>query len=122
MTRLPRILQHALFALALTPLSASAATVRIYVTNSAGDNIHVIDPATNKVVQVFKAPEAMHGAAFVPDGARDYRSTEPQSTLDVFEGKSGQLIKQVALRDRPNNIAVAKAGRIVVGLARGEGA
>jgi YVTN family beta-propeller protein len=108
--------------LALVPLSASADTVRIYVTNSAGDSIHVIDPATNKVVQTFKGPEAMHGVAFSPDGARVYISNESQSTLDVFERKSGKLIKQVPLSDRPNNIAVAKDGRVVVGIARGEGA
>src|SRR5882757_5460534 len=122
MTRLPRFFQLALFALALFPLSASADTVRVYVTNSAGDNIHVIDPATNKVVQVFKGPEAMHGVAFAPDGARVYISNESQSTLDVFDRKSGRLIKQVALSNRPNNIAVAKDGRIVVGIARGDGA
>jgi|GraSoiStandDraft_4_1057263.scaffolds.fasta_scaffold307236_1 YVTN family beta-propeller protein len=122
MTVCLRISQLALFALALAPLSASADTVRVYVTNSAGDNIHVIDPATNKVVQVFKGPEAMHGVAFSPDGARVYVSNESQSTLDVFDRKSGKLIKQVALSDRPNNIAVAKDGRIVVGIARGEGA
>ena len=38
-----------LLALAAPPVSAQ--TVRVYVTNSAGDSIHVIDPATNKVVQ-----------------------------------------------------------------------
>src|SRR5437763_8796853 len=113
MTILPRISRLALFALALVPLSASADTVRIYVTNSAGDSIHVIDPATNKVVQVFKGPEAMHGVAFSPDGARIYVSNEAQTTLDVFERKSGKLIKQVPLSNRPNNIAVAKDGRIV---------
>src|SRR3954454_23199805 len=122
MTVRRRISQLALFALALAPLSASADTVRVYVTNSAGDNIHVIDPATNKVVQVFKGPEAMHGVAFSPDGARVYVSNESQSTLDVFDRKSGKLIKQVPLSQRPNNIAVAKDGRIVVGIARGEGA
>ena len=105
-----------------SPLSASADTVRIYVTNSAGDNIHVIDPATNKVVQVFKGPEAMHGVDFSPDGARVYVSNESQATLDVFDRKSGKLIKQVTLSNRPNNIAVAKDGRIVVGIARGDGA
>jgi YVTN family beta-propeller protein len=119
MTGLSRILW---LAFALLPLSASADTVRIYVTNSAGDNIHVIDPATNKVVQVFKGPEAMHGVNFSPDGARVYISNESQSTLDVFDRKSGKLIKQVTLSNRPNNIAVAKDGRIVVGIARGEGA
>ena len=102
--------------------SASADTVRIYVTNSAGDSIHVIDPATNKVVQIFKGPEAMHGVNFSPDGARVYVSNESQSTLDVFDRKSGKLIKQMPLSNRPNNIAVAKDGRIVVGIARGEGA
>ncbi len=28
---------------------ASAGTVRVYATNSGGDNLHVIDPSTNKV-------------------------------------------------------------------------
>src|SRR3954454_13172533 len=122
MTVRRRISQLALFALALTPLSASADTVRIYVTNSAGDNIHVIDPATNKVVQTFRGPEAMHGINFSPDGARVYISNEEGSTLDVFERKTGKLIKQVPLSNRPNNIAVVKDGRVVVGIARGDGA
>lgn len=117
-----RILQHLWLAFALFPLAAQADTVRIYVTNSAGDSVHVIDAATNKVVQVFKGPEAMHGVAFAPDGARVYVSNEAQSTLDVFDRKSGKLIKQVPLSNRPNNISVAKDGRIAVGIARGDGA
>src|SRR3982074_3746491 len=84
-----------LLALAAWPVSAE--TGRIYVTNSAGDNIHVIDSATNKVVQVFKGPEAMHGVNFSPDGTRVYVSNEAQSTLDVFDRKSGKLVKQVPL-------------------------
>jgi YVTN family beta-propeller protein len=116
-------LKFALFALALSPFAAAQAeTVRVYVTNSAGDNVHVVDPATNQVVQVFKGPEAAHGVAFSPDGARVYVSNEAESTLDVFERGSGKLTHQVPLSDRPNNIAVAKDGRIVVGIARGKGA
>ncbi len=91
MTALPAFFSMPCLRCVLVPLSASADTVRIYVTNSAGDNIHVIDPATNKVVQVFKGPEAMHGVAFSPDGARVYISNESQSTLDVFDRKSGKL-------------------------------
>ena len=102
--------------------SARAELVRIYVTNSAGDSVHVVDPATNKVVQVFKGPEAMHGIAFAPDGSRVYVSNEHDRTLDVFNREDGKLIKQVKLSDRPNNIAVAKDGRIAVGIARGPGA
>src|SRR3954464_8627784 len=122
MTIRRRVSQLALFALALAPLSAAADTVRVYVTNSAGDNIHVIDPATNKVVQTFKGPEAAHGIAFSPDGARVYVSNEEASTLDVFATKSGRLVKHVPLSNRPNNSPCAKDGRIVVGIARGDGA
>jgi len=101
---------------------AQAELIRVYVTNSAGDSVHVIDPATNKVVQEFKGPEAMHGIAFSPDGARVYVSNEHERTLDVFDRAEGALIKQVKLTDRPNNIAIARDGRIVVGIARGAGA
>ena len=120
MTALPRLLGLCLLAFALTP--ASAGTVRVYITHSAGDSGHVVDPATNKVVQVFKAPEAAHGIAFSPDGARVYVSNEAEHTLDVFDRATGKRTHQVPLSDRPNNIAVAKDGRIVVGIARGNGA
>src|SRR5258707_10179811 len=106
---------------AISPAWAGAAL--IYVTNSAGDSIHVIDPATNKVVQEIKGVEAAHGIAPAPDGARVYVSNEADSTLDVFDRASGALIKKVPLSNHPNNIAVSKAGdRILVGIARGAGA
>jgi YVTN family beta-propeller protein len=126
MIALPRLATPLWLALAVTSFSISgsahAELIRVYVTNSAGDSIHVIDPATNAVVQVFKAPEGMHGVAFSPDGARVYVSNEAESTLDVFDRNDGRLVKQVALSDRPNNIAVAQDGRIVVAIARGHGA
>jgi YVTN family beta-propeller protein len=111
-----------LLLLLLAPVSAWAGSARIYVTNSAGDRIDVIDPATNKVVQQIRDIEGAHGVAFSPDGSRVYVSDELNSTLDVFDRKSGKPIKKVALSAHPNNIAVAKDGRIVVGIARDPGA
>ncbi len=109
--------------LALIALPASAETVRIYVTNSAGDNIHVIDPATNKVVQVIKGIEGAHGIDFSPDGARVYVSNEADSTLDVIDRKSGNLLGKVKLSGHPNNISTTKDGaRVVVGIAEEPGA
>src|SRR5262245_64619319 len=110
-----------LAALAAVPLMvlgaspASADLVRVYVTNSAGDSIHVIDPATNKVVQVIKGIEGAHGIAFSPVGGPVYASNEADTTLDVFDRKSGKLIKKVPLSNHPNNIAVARDDRIAVG-------
>src|SRR5437016_6206442 len=102
-------------ALTFAPLAAHAGTVRVYITNSAGDSIHVIDPATNKVVQEIKGIEAAHGIAFATDGSKVYVSNEADSTLDVFDRASGARIKNVPLSNHPNNIAVTKAGhRILV--------
>ena len=106
----------------LAPMPASAGMARIYITNSGGDSIHVINPATNKVVQVIKGIEGAHGIAFSPDGSRVYVSNESDSTLDVFDRRTGRLTKKVPLSAHPNNIAVAKDGRIVVGIARDPGA
>jgi YVTN family beta-propeller protein len=118
-----RYLQHLWLALVLVPFGASAETVRIYVTNSAGDSIHVIDPATNKVVQEIKGIEAAHGIGFAPDGSRVYVSNEADTTLDVFDRESGALVKKVPLSNHPNNISVTRNGdRILVGIARAPGA
>lgn len=121
MTNFRRMLKISCFALALAPFAASAETALVYVTNSAGDHVDVINPLTNKVVQQFPIIGA-HGVNFSPDGSRVYVSNEATSTLDVFEQKTGKLMKKITLSNHPNNIAVAKDGRVVVGIARGEGA
>jgi YVTN family beta-propeller protein len=100
--------------IALGAPSASAETSLIYVTNAAGDNLHVIDPATNKVVQVIKGIEAAHGVGFSPDGKRVYVSNEADATLDVFDQKSGKLQTKIKLSGRPNNIAVSNDGKKIV--------
>src|SRR5436309_11232218 len=92
--------------LSLAALPASAGEVRVYATNSAGDSVHVIDPATNKVVQVTAGIETPHGGDFAPDGTRVYVSNEADSTLDVVDRKSGKIVKKVPLSGHSNNIAV----------------
>ena len=111
----------ALLVVAVMP--AAADTVRIFVTNSAGDSVHVIDPTTNKVVQEIKGIEAAHGINFAPDGSRVYISNEADSTLDVIDRKNAKIIKKVPLSGHPNNIAVTKDGtRVVVAIAEEAGA
>ena len=95
---------------------------RIYVTNSASDTIDVIDPATNRVVQVIHGIELPHGIAFSPDGTRIYVSNEAESVLDVVDRKSGEILRKIALSDRPNNLAITKDGsQVLVGIRRQPG-
>jgi YVTN family beta-propeller protein len=90
-----------------------AASVRIYQTNSAGDDLDVIDPATNKVVMKIKDIEAAHGVTFSPNGARAYITCEADSSVWVVETKDGRLVSKIPLSGHPNNIAVSKDGRRV---------
>jgi YVTN family beta-propeller protein len=95
----------------------------IYVTNSAGDTIDVIDPTANTVVQVIHGIELPHGITFSPDGARVYVSNESESVLDVVDRKSGEILSKVPLSGRPNNIAISKDGRrVLVGIRAPQGA
>jgi len=100
----------------------AANRVVIIQTNSAGDNVHVIDPATNKVVGVISGIEVNHGAAVAPDGSRIYVSNEAESTLDVVDGKTLKVTNHVPLSGHPNNIAIGKDGRrVYVGIIQAPG-
>jgi len=106
----------------LTVSVAAQNKVRIIQTNSAGDNVHVIDPVTNKVVGVISGIEVNHGAAVAPDGSRIYISNEADSTLDVVDGKTLKVIDKVTLSGHPNNIAVGRDGRrVYVGIIQAPG-
>jgi len=99
------------------PEFSPGSTAQIYVTNSAADTIDVIDPSTNKVVQVIRGIELPHGIAFSPDATRVYISNESESVLDVVDRKSGEVLQKVPLSARPNNIAITKdGGRVLVGI------
>jgi YVTN family beta-propeller protein len=96
--------------------------VRIIQTNSAGDNVHIIDPVTNKVVGVIEGIEVNHGTGVAPDGSRIYVSDEAESTLDVADAKTFKVIKKIPLSGHPNNMAVGKDGkRVYVGIAQEPG-
>ena len=120
--------QHWCFAAAAAVLfctavsTASDRKVRIIQTNSAGDNIHVIDPETNKVVGVITGIEVNHGAAVAPDGSRIYVSDEAESTLDVVDAKTLKVTNRIPLSGHPNNIAIGRDGRrVYVGIIQAPG-
>jgi YVTN family beta-propeller protein len=109
--------------LLLAPISSSAGEARIYVTDSGGDRVEAIDPATNKVVQVISGIAVPHGIGFSPDASRIYVSSESKNVLDILDRVSGMIIDEVRLSGHPNNIAVTKdGGRVLVAIREGNGA
>jgi YVTN family beta-propeller protein len=111
-----------LLAAMLVPLALQAVTSRIYVTNSGGDTVDVIDAATNKVVQQIKGIECPHGVTFSPDGTRVYISNESENVLDVVDRKTGEILNKVPLSGHPNNIDVTKDGsKVFVCIAEAPG-
>lgn len=110
-------------AFSLAALSLYAQNARVLQTNSAGDNVTVIDPATNQVVGSIEGIEVPHGVTIAPDGKRIYVTDESLSTLDVVDAKSLKVTKRIKLSGRPNNLAVSNDGaRVYVGIAQAPGA
>jgi len=109
--------------LLLLAMPLAASTIRIIQTNSAGDNVSIIDPTTNKVVGVINGIEVGHGAAAAPDGSHYYISDEAESTLEVVDPKTLKVTRSIKLSGHPNNISISKDGRrVYVAIAERPGA
>jgi YVTN family beta-propeller protein len=103
--------------------AAAERVARIIQTNAAGDNVHLIDPVTNKVVRVINDIEIPHGVTAAPDGTRLYFTNESKETVDFVDAQTLAIVARVPLTGRPNNIAVSKDGkRVYAGIAQAPGA
>src|SRR5215510_4159215 len=101
----------ALSTVTLSLADAQQSKLRIVQTNSAGDNVHIIDAVTNKVVGEIKGIEAPHGLAVAPDGSRIYVSEQADKTLVVVDGKTLQVTKRIPLSGNPNLVDISSDGR-----------
>ena len=95
------------------PAAAQSGKLRIVQTNSAGDNVHIIDPATNEVVQVIDGIPKVHGVAAAPDGGTLYFSNEIHRTLEIVPTDVMQVVERIPLSGRPHNVAISNDGRKV---------
>jgi YVTN family beta-propeller protein len=108
---------------ARVPAQRPVMKARVVQTNAAGDSVHVIDVATNKVVGVIEDIEVPHGAVIAPDGARIYITNESLSTVDVADPKTFKVTNRVKLTGHPNNLAVTPDGKkVYAGIAQAPGA
>jgi len=104
-------------------MPSTPGVVRVLQSNAAGDNIHLIDPATNGVVGLIDDIEVPHGLTISPDGRRIYVANEALQTLDVVDVKTLKVFKRIPLSGRPNNVDAAKDGsKVYVGIREAPGA
>lgn len=97
-------------ALCLLAMPAAARTL-LYVGNSIGDDVSVIDPATQKIVATIKVGKQVHGVCAPADGRKAYVTVESTHEVKVVDTKTNTVIDTIALPGQPNECAVTSNGR-----------
>lgn len=97
-------------------LMASAVQARpiLYVANSQGDDITVIDLPTQKIMTTIKVGPIVHGVCAQGDGRRAFATIESEHTLKVIDTQKNAVIDSIALPGQPNECAATTDGKYVV--------
>jgi YVTN family beta-propeller protein len=93
--------------------NSTAQNFKLYVGNSRGDDISIIDMASLKVTGVVKAAERVHGVCVQADGRRLFATVETDHTLRIIDTATQQTIATIKMSGRPNQCAVTPDGKYV---------
>jgi YVTN family beta-propeller protein len=93
--------------------ASTAASMRLYVTNSLGDDVTVIDLSTLKPVQTFKVGEHVHGICASVDTRTFFVTIESEHKLKTVDARTGRILGAIPLSGRPNQCAATPDGRYV---------
>jgi YVTN family beta-propeller protein len=88
-------------------------TTRVYVTNSKGDDVTVIDPTTMKVVGSIKTGANPHGVVASPDRRTLYISVEGTDELIAVDLATNEVKRRVKVGRAPNEVSITRDGRKV---------
>jgi len=93
---------------------AAAQSARLYVDNSEGNNITVIDIQSMKPVAEIEVGQRVHGLAVRSDGRRLFATVESDNTLREIDTATDKIMATIKLTGRPNQCAVTPDGRYAV--------
>src|ERR1700680_963845 len=93
--------------------NSPAHSFTLYVGNSRGDDISIIDMASWKVTGEIKAGDRGHGVCVQADGKRLFATVETDHTLRIIDTGTQQTIGTVKLMGRPNQCAATPDGKYV---------
>lgn len=117
------------FAVATTLIFSAASIViaadhgkggRVYVTNSKGDDVTIIDPATMKVIGSIKVGDNPHGRILSPDRRTLYVSVEGTDELVSVDVATNLVKARVKVGRAPNEVSITRDGRNVFVPARND--
>jgi YVTN family beta-propeller protein len=115
--RIPRFATGGLLLAALAIGSNVPAADRVkpvlYVTNSLGDDITVIDLHTLKATADIKVGEKVHGVCAPADGRHLFTTIESENALKVLDTATNEIVATIQLTGRPNQCAATPDGRYV---------
>ena len=109
-----KLVLGALCAAAMVGNAQAATRSLLYVANSQGDDISIIDLATQKVIKTLKVGPIVHGVCAQADGRRAFATIESENSLKVIDTKTNTVTDSIALGGRPNECAATNDGRYVV--------
>ena len=90
-----------------------AGPMRVYVANTDGASVSIIDASTNRAIGEIPVSKNPHAVILSPDKTRFYVPSESEDVLDVIDRVSLKAIARVPLGRRPNNLAITPDGRYV---------
>ena len=94
-------------------VAAADARTLLYVGNSMGDDVTVIDPAAQKVVATIKVGKLVHGVCAPADGRTAYVTVESTNQLQIIDTRTNTVTGTIALPGRPNECAATSDGHYV---------
>jgi YVTN family beta-propeller protein len=109
----PLAIAFLLVVAASTCYAAGKGIAKLYVSNSEGDDITVIDLATYRVIADIQVGEQVHGLCAPSDGRRLFTTIESENNLKVIDTTTDKVVDTIPLTGRPNQCASTPNGRYV---------
>src|SRR5690242_3059296 len=83
-----------------------AGSERLYVANTGGASISVVDPVARKQLREIAVSRQPHALAPSADGKWWFVASEADDVLDVVDRSTERVVKRIPLGKRPNNLAL----------------
>jgi large repetitive protein len=94
----------------LTAVAVGPGGTRVYVVNTGGDSVSIIDADTRIANATLAVGHAPYGIALTPDGATAYVANSGDDSVSVIDTQAPRVTATIAVGKNPYGVAVAPDG------------